>query len=90
MGDTVGLTPVPKDGDLVPFIKSLIEDHRELLFQTREELEATIEQTEFAQEPPEFTYAKLLNYLAQGISQPDLINLCAAALWELNENGTQV
>ena len=87
MANTIGLTPVPKDGELVPFIKSLIEDHREFLSKTREELNGTIEQTESIQEPGEFAYAKLLNYLAQGITQPDLINLCAAALWELNQNG---
>ena len=83
MGNIVGLTAVPEDDDLVDFIKSLIRNHRGLLLITKEELQETLAQTEEAGEPQVFGYAKLMNFLAQGIAEPDLVNLCAAALWEL-------
>lgn len=82
MGDVIGLVPVPGDKPLGEFIETLIKRDREFLNKKLIELEDTIRETKESEQPDNFAYAKMLNYLAKGISHPDLINLCAAALWE--------
>lgn len=83
MANFIGLVPVPGDKPLGEFIKTLIDKDFELLRQKIIELNDTITETLEAEpeQPIEFAYAKLMNYLAKGISHPDLIHLCASALW---------
>lgn len=83
MANFIGLVPVPGDKPLGEFIQTLIDRDFELLKQKIKELDDTVTETLEAQpeQPIEFAYAKLLNYLAKGISHPDLVALCASALW---------
>lgn len=83
MGNVIGLTPVPDDKPLEEFINELIEKDVELLAEKLDELLGSIEETEEEKQPKVFAYAKLMNYLAKGVTHPDLIHICCAALWEI-------
>lgn len=79
----IGLRPIP-DGNIAEFLEQLIKDHCEQADDVVEELNETIKETEDSGQPSEFAFGKLLNYLATK-SQPELIEICAGALWNLAE-----
>lgn len=81
MGNVIGLVPVPGDSPLGEFIDKMIATDIELLQEKLGELNLTVEETKESEQPESFAYAKLMNYLATVISHPDLLHLCAAALW---------
>lgn len=85
MGDVIGLVPVPGDKPLGEFIESLIVRDTVLMDEKVQELHDTIKETLESDQPEEFAYAKMLNYLAKGVPHPDLISVCAAALWHIAE-----
>ena len=85
MNDFIGLSPAPKDEDLLEFLKTLVQKDRRSLEETITELLKTIVETRETDQPISFAYAKLLNYLSQGIQYRELVHLCAAALWRLRK-----
>lgn len=84
MVNHIGLVPVPGDEPLSEFIEKMIKGDTELLGKKLGELDLTVKETKEQDQPDNFAYAKLMNYLATVISHPDLIHLCAAALWEIH------
>lgn len=85
----VGLTPIPTDANIEYFLNDLYANHRKKLNEVLLDMAGTIERTEAVGEPAIFSYAKLLNYLSsEQVKKPELIRLLAAALWELEGDGT--
>ena len=84
MGDVIDLIPRPSDDGMEEIIRGKIESHQEFLEEILEELEITKDETCEAEQPFNFTYAKLLKYLKEGITQSQLIKLCAASVWRIS------
>jgi hypothetical protein len=80
----VGPRALPDDADVKIFLAELIKERREILENVLQELSDTVDETLKGEQPVEFAYGKLLNYLAAQ-KGPEIIYLCAAALWELWE-----
>jgi hypothetical protein len=86
MGDirSIGPRPVPDDQELSEFILDLLNESCATLDEKMEELRDAISETLSNGQPRVFAYAKLLNYLnTQEV--PQLIYLCACAMWKINE-----
>lgn len=81
----IGLTPVPDDVKIETFLKDIIYKNREEMENFLKELIKTVDETEDSGQPNEFAYGKMMNYLAteESVTQPWLINMLAAAMWEL-------
>ena len=84
MAGHIGLIPVPDDEELSDFIRKMIENDSEACDRHTAELAETIEVTQEAEEPEEFAYARMLNFL-ESLEDKDLIHLCAASLWRIHE-----
>ena len=83
-----GLTPVPSDDELNQWLQDQIDESDKMLFVVLEDLQLSIEDKKQKGEPVNFSYGKLLNYLAsEQFTEPDRIRLLAAALWELANSG---
>ena len=84
MGDIprIGPVPVPDDENLSEFIKGIIQQNHSIVVEKLGELGDTVRETLSENQPKEFAYAKLLNYLSAQ-DTPELIHLCAASLWKL-------
>lgn len=80
----IGPKRVPDDAEIHKFLNDLILESKKILFERMGELSDTINETSESGQPPEFAYAKLLNYLQAQLS-PNTIYLCAAAMWELQK-----
>ena len=78
------LRPLPGDEDVKKYMVEIITENSEMLSKVMKELFDTISQTRKEDQPKEFAYGKLLNYLAAQ-KGPEIINLCAAALWEIQK-----
>lgn len=94
MGDIprIGPRSIPPDADLKELLSELIKENGIVLIQKGAELIDAIQEFEQNNEPREFAYGRLLNYL-NAQAKPELIYLCAAAMWELygsDTDGTQV
>jgi translation initiation factor 2B subunit (eIF-2B alpha/beta/delta family) len=85
----IGLTPVPDDEELLRFLKKTISHDTDHLEEVMADLMGSVEETLSKEQPEEFVYAKLMNFLAS-LERPVRIHLCAAALWKLHgqENAT--
>ena len=80
----MGLTPVPSDDQLSEWLQQQIDENDEILYVVLGDLQLSIEDKKEKGEPVNFSYGKLLNYLAsEHFTEPDRIRLLAAALWEL-------
>lgn len=86
----IGPVPVPKDKPLGEFIESLIERDSIFLEAKQIELSNTTKQTREEEQPVSFTYAKLLNFLNKVIEFDELVHLCAAAMWKLQEQNGEI
>jgi hypothetical protein len=86
MGDIprIGPRPVPDDESLSEFLDGMFLKNEKVLQEKMGELRDTITETLQKGEPRPFAYAKLLNYL-NAQDYPQLVYLCAAAMWQLNE-----
>ena len=84
MAGHIGLVPVPDDGELSDFIRKMIVSDSEQCDRHTAELAETVEVTREMEEPEEFAYARMLNFLADNLEQKELIHLCAAALWRIH------
>jgi hypothetical protein len=78
----IGPKIILSDDQIERFLKDQCNEHYKLLQEKMGELNDTIEETEKEEQPMEFAYAKLLNYL-NAQDTPTIIYLCAAAMWEL-------
>jgi hypothetical protein len=81
----IGLTPVPDDADVTKFLENVRSENSQEMEAFLAELKKTLQETENSGQPEVFAYGKMLNYLAteESVTQPWLINILAAALWEL-------
>ena len=84
MAGHIGLVPVPDDGELSDFIRKMIVSDSEQCDRHTAELAETVEATREMEEPEEFAYARMLNFL-ESLEEKDLIHLCASALWRIHE-----
>lgn len=84
MAGHIGLVPVPDDGELSEFIQKMIANDSETCDRHAAELAETLQFTQEANEPEEFAYARMLNFLADSLEQKELIHLCAAAMWRIH------
>lgn len=84
-GDRIGLVPVPDDNDLTGFLRKMIENDTEMCNDHLSDLTDTISDTASRSEPREFAYAKMVNFLSEGIEFKDLVHTCAAAMWAIAE-----
>lgn len=94
MGDIprIGPRAVPDDANLKELLSDLIKENSMVLVGKGAELIGVIRDFENEGEPREFAYGKLLNYL-QAQDKPELVYLCAAAMWNLygyRNDGTQI
>lgn len=83
------MKPVPDDEQLAAWLQEQVDENDKKLLEVLMDLEETrIKRRE--EGPAEvFAYGKLLNFLrSEEFTEPDLIRLCAAALWELSHNAT--
>lgn len=79
-----GLTPVPSDDELERWLQDQIDESDKMLYVVLEDLKSSIEDKRQNGEPINFSYGKLLNFLAsEYFTEPDRIRLLATALWEL-------
>lgn len=84
--NVIGLHPVPPDAVLEDYIKETIKKDVENLDGQVELLWDAVETSLERDQPEVFAYAKLLNFLASDtLDKPDLVHLCAAAMWKLYE-----
>ena len=84
--NVIGLHPVPPDAILEDYIKETIQKDIENLGGQLELLWDAVEESLDKGQPEVFAYAKLLNFLASDtLDKPDLVHLCAAAMWKLYE-----
>lgn len=91
MAGRVGLTPVPDDEELIQFLTGMIAADADLCDHHIIELRETIEETLKSEEPIEFAYARMINFLAEGIEVRELAHLCAAAMWRLHgQNNAEI
>lgn len=80
----VGVTPVPNDADIESFLSELCGENNDDLQTILADMKNTIIQTENAGQPCIYAYGKLLNFLASdALSEPKMVRLLAAAIWEL-------
>lgn len=81
----IGPNPVPDDVSVETFLESVRKENFEEMGEFLGELKKTLAETENSGQPEVFAYGKMLNYLAteESVTQPWLINILAAALWEL-------
>jgi hypothetical protein len=77
----VGAHPIPSDEELVSFLKDMRTADAEELKQLLEELKIT--DNDSVDEPEVFTYARLINYLGNGIDTTQLMHIAAAAVWQV-------
>lgn len=83
MTENGGLRPVPDDDTLNEWLQEQIDENDKALFTVLEDLTVSIENNKEAGRPSNFPYGRLLNYLRSDVSEPNLVRLLAAALWEL-------
>jgi hypothetical protein len=84
--NVIGLRPVPPDAVLEEYIKETIKKDEERLNGQLELLWDAVEESLEKGQPEVFAYAKLLNFLASDtLDRPDLVHLCASAMWKLYE-----
>jgi hypothetical protein len=77
--------PVPDDENIAEWLDEKEEIHEAIVNEMLDAINGVIDQTRSEGEPDIFAYGKLLNYLAStDIKQPELIAICAAALWWLH------
>jgi hypothetical protein len=83
----VGLVPVPPDEELGAFLLNMVTEDSGTLDRHLAELQDTVDVTIEDKDPEVFAYARMLNFLAknQNMNRLELVHLCAAALWRLNE-----
>ena len=84
--NVIGLRPVPPDAAIEEFLNETISKDTEVLEGQIEQLWDTVEESLNNYQPENFSYGKMLNFLAGNeMSKPDLVHLCAAAMWKLYE-----
>jgi hypothetical protein len=85
-GNVIGLHPVPPDAVLEEYLNETIQKDVARLDGQLELLWDAVEESLDKGQPEVFAYAKLLNFLASDtLDKPDLVHLCAAAMWKLYE-----
>lgn len=84
MGDLprIGPRSIPDDANLKELLSELIKENSITLISKGAELIDAVSEFKERGEPEEFAYGKLLNYL-QAQDKPELVYLCAAAMWNL-------
>ena len=79
----VGNMPAPSDAELVSWLVKMRDDDATELTNLLVELETTDADTRDGGEPEVFVYARLMNYLGNGINETELMHLAAAAIWQV-------
>lgn len=79
----VGNTPAPSDEELVSWLLKMRENDATELESLLAELKNTDADTQAGGEPEVFVYARLMNYLGNGINETELMHMCAAAVWQV-------
>lgn len=77
--------PGPDNATLAGYFATMITKDTEEIDRHLVELSDTVVDTETKAEPIEFAYAKMVNYFgSDDITVPELVHLCAAAIWKLH------
>ena len=85
-GNVIGLRPVPPDAVLEEYISKTIAKDISVLDGQLEFLWDAVEDCLDKGQPEVFAYARMLNFLASDtLSKPELVHMCAAAMWKLYE-----
>lgn len=86
MAGRVGLEPVPDDENIANWLTERSLKHEEIVGEVLTGIEGLRAEVKEDGEPDIFAYGKLLNFLAsEEVSQPELIAICAGALWWLHD-----